>query len=154
MSSLLPSSRGNAPDTHYRAISHDPLNNGTTAAEKVLNSSYGLVLPGLAVDVSPDGVGLAGSGVRRGRSVGAGVGVGAAEAGASLAPGVEGVLVAGAGIAEEGVAGVGVAGALVGAGASTVWVGSGSLLRQAAPTRRALPLITTKASTTPNEAAA
>jgi hypothetical protein len=51
-------------------------------------------------------------------------------------------------------AGVTLAGAVVGAGASTVWVGSGSPLRQAAPTRRALPLITTKASATPNVEAA
>ena len=98
------------------------------------------MLPEASVDGTPDGVGLAGSGVRRGRSVGAGVGVGAAEAGALLAPGVAGVLVAGAEVA----------GAVVG----TVWLESGSPLRTAAPTKRAVPLTTTKASTTPNEAAA
>lgn len=129
-------------EIHYRAFSHDPLDNGTTAVEKVLNSCYGLVPPGAAVDVSPDGVGLAGSGVRRGRSVGAGVGVGAAEAGASLAAGSV------AGAVGFGVAGVVTTGGFgVAVDASIDWVGMGSLLRQAAPTMRALPVNTTKAST-------
>ena len=106
--------QGKCPGVIDRAISHDPLDNGTKSRRVGAKDRYGVVLSEAAGDSSPAGVGPTGSGVRRGRSVGAGVAVGASVgAGVGVGAGVAGVGV-GAGVG-FGASGVGVAGCTVGA---------------------------------------
>ena len=103
-----------------------------------------------AVESPPDGAGLTGSGVRRGRSVGSGVGV---DTGSALSPGaaVAGASVAGADVAPGLVVGLLTAGVAVAGGWVPVGVGvrfpavSAAETTRAPPAAAKTPIIRTKA---------
>ena len=105
-----------------------------------------------AVDSPSDGLGLTGAGVRRGTSVGSGVGV---ASGAALSDGasVAGAGVAGAAVAGASVAGACVAGASVVTGACVSGVGVRLPAVRAAETTRALPAAASEAITKPKAVA-
>jgi hypothetical protein len=151
MSSLLQIS-GELPQDHLPCQFARPDQQRHDSRKSGVNSTYGLVLSVGAVDSPSDGSGLTGSGVRRGTSVGSGVGV---ASGSALSDGasVAGAGVAGAAVAGACVAGACVAGASVVTGACVSGIGVRLPAVRAAETTRALPAAASEAITRPKAVA-